>query len=376
MARLLVIGLVAVLATAASTARSQTLEFDGVCAAPPCAAGGLYAAAGVTISPANLNIVASNTGLLVGTNGGRYLFVNPAPFQATLSLARTATFVSVDVARNQFVGPGQVTLQALNNGANVGSPQVVTVAGGNVWSNVAISLPGGFNGIRIGSDAQFGVDNVRIGGNCSGFADVLPADIFCNAVEWLYNRGVTFGCLLGQYCPGGNVTRAQMALFMQRLGVALTPTVLFDYDSLIGDPNAGPGGMATVCSVAHAPTQPSSARAVATLNTANSDSNAIIAFHVEYSIDAGVTWSSFTGTSHQTTASTSGGHDTQTLVTPAISLQTGKTYWFAGRTLRLSPASPITVAMTCSLQIIIDNANPSAAPFDAATGARASAPPR
>src|SRR5687767_7859156 len=58
------------------------------------------------------------------------------------------------------------------------------------------------------------------------FSDVPPTAIFHDAVDWMVNRGVTLGCTAGQFCPNDNVTRAQMALFMNRLGVALTPTLL------------------------------------------------------------------------------------------------------------------------------------------------------
>jgi hypothetical protein len=63
---------------------------------------------------------------------------------------------------------------------------------------------------------------------CQGFGDVLQSDtLVCPAVEWVKNRSVTLGCGDGSnYCPNNNVTRAQMALFMQRLGKALSPEVL------------------------------------------------------------------------------------------------------------------------------------------------------
>ncbi len=60
---------------------------------------------------------------------------------------------------------------------------------------------------------------------CGGFTDVPGAAGYCNAVDWLINRGVTLGCLPGPntYCPNDPVTRAQMALFMQRLGDVISP---------------------------------------------------------------------------------------------------------------------------------------------------------
>ncbi len=55
------------------------------------------------------------------------------------------------------------------------------------------------------------------------FDDVPATATYHNATEWLANRGVTLGCATRLYCPNDFVTRAQMALFMNRLGVALTP---------------------------------------------------------------------------------------------------------------------------------------------------------
>ncbi len=55
------------------------------------------------------------------------------------------------------------------------------------------------------------------------FSDVPASAIYHDAAEWLFNRAITLGCATGLYCPNDFVTRAQMALFMNRLGTALTP---------------------------------------------------------------------------------------------------------------------------------------------------------
>lgn len=59
--------------------------------------------------------------------------------------------------------------------------------------------------------------------NCDVFTDVQNTASYCPAVVWLKNRQVTLGCASTLYCPTDLVTRAAMALFMQRLGTALTP---------------------------------------------------------------------------------------------------------------------------------------------------------
>ncbi len=58
--------------------------------------------------------------------------------------------------------------------------------------------------------------------NCVGFTDVDASVSYCKNVEWLKNRKVTLGCTGSAYCPAQPVNRAQMALFMNRLGTALT----------------------------------------------------------------------------------------------------------------------------------------------------------
>lgn len=61
--------------------------------------------------------------------------------------------------------------------------------------------------------------------SCGGFTDVAATDGHCNAVEWMRNRGVTTGCTASLYCPTQEVSRAAMALFMNRLGLTLSPAL-------------------------------------------------------------------------------------------------------------------------------------------------------
>ena len=55
------------------------------------------------------------------------------------------------------------------------------------------------------------------------FVDVPDDHIFHSAISWMADNEVTKGCnppTNDQYCPGDNVTRGQMAAFMQRLSNA------------------------------------------------------------------------------------------------------------------------------------------------------------
>ena len=54
---------------------------------------------------------------------------------------------------------------------------------------------------------------------CDGFVDVSDGDIFCAAVTFLKNKGITLGCTdSSHFCPNDYVPRWQMALFLQRMG--------------------------------------------------------------------------------------------------------------------------------------------------------------
>ncbi|HEX2766163.1 MAG TPA: S-layer homology domain-containing protein [Candidatus Limnocylindria bacterium] len=54
------------------------------------------------------------------------------------------------------------------------------------------------------------------------FTDVPDSNPFHNDIDALVDSGVTSGCGGGKYCPSSNVTRGQMAAFLNRLG-ALGP---------------------------------------------------------------------------------------------------------------------------------------------------------
>ncbi len=49
------------------------------------------------------------------------------------------------------------------------------------------------------------------------FSDVPSTNVFVEDIEWLADAGVTTGCGGDKFCPGGVVTREQMAAFLRRL---------------------------------------------------------------------------------------------------------------------------------------------------------------
>jgi hypothetical protein len=351
---------------------AQTLDFDSVCATPPCDPASLYAGVGVAISGGGASIVAAGTNGLTGTNGGRFMQVSVFPFQNTITLTRTSVYATLDVARATGTVAGQTfTVQALNNGVPVGAPATVTLGAVNAWSTLVLSVPGGFNGIFLdtalgGATKTYGVDNVRIFGTCNGFSDVLPTDSYCNATEWLANRGVTQGCVAGQYCPANNVTRAQMALFMNRLGDALTPVVQFVDTSPGGiDLDAGQGVSATnVCrTTTFTPVFP---RKAVLTGAFSGQSTGAMRFWVwwSYSTDGGVSWTPINNWAQRTASNSTEFASAST--SAQLDMAVGRTYLFAITATR-DPSDPggndITTSR-CTLLAQFFGRTGATAPFD------------
>ena len=71
---------------------------------------------------------------------------------------------------------------------------------------------------------------------CDGFVDVDDGNaVYCSAVTFVKNKGVTLGCTdSSHYCPNDNVTRLQMALFLQRMGKGGPNNTLGGYTTTIG----------------------------------------------------------------------------------------------------------------------------------------------
>ena len=133
---------------------------------------------------------------------------------------------------------------------------------------------------------------------CAGFTDVSAASQFCPNVEWLKNRGVTLGCTSTTlYCPTDPVTRLSMAAFMNRLGKALSPEVLFRETGTgaITIPTSPTLEVRCDTPDTAATAYPRTAVVTGTLNGL-SDANAVAwRGFVVYSTDGGATWSGTTG---------------------------------------------------------------------------------
>lgn len=128
---------------------------------------------------------------------------------------------------------------------------------------------------------------------CGGFVDISGASPYCDNVEWMVNRAITLGCTSTAFCPGASVTRFAMAAFMNRLGSALSPSLMFA-DAMPGalDPDASP----VVCMTPAQPpaTQPRTALASFSFSGRGAGSLNYAAEAV-MSLNGGTTWGAITG---------------------------------------------------------------------------------
>jgi len=210
---------------------------------------------------------------------------------------------------------------------------------------------------------------------CVGFGDVLASSPFCPNVEWVKNRGVTLGCGTGaNYCPNDPVTRLQMAIFLNRLGTALTPV---DLAPAVSGPVAGisPAGSPILCQTADfavpgtaaPPLYPFPRRAVinAAAILSGPSANIDVSARIVYSTDAGATWTAI-GNSDQYQILRAGltpvDHAT---LNPfgAVDINVGQTMRFAIRLSQFAGSGTITAACTTLVQIW--NRNGASTPFDA-----------
>ena len=126
---------------------------------------------------------------------------------------------------------------------------------------------------------------------CAGFTDVDTSSAFCPNVDWLKNRAITLGCTSATlYCPGDLVNRLSMAAFMNRLGVALTPEIV--YSDAAGTAYDLDNPSAAVCPTASiaAASFPRAAHAGALLTAQFAATAATVALRIVQSIDNGATW--------------------------------------------------------------------------------------
>ena len=201
---------------------------------------------------------------------------------------------------------------------------------------------------------------------CAGFTDVQDTDFFCPSVEWLKNRGITLGCTASAYCPNDPVIRAQMALFMDRLGTALTPSFAVIEGS--GAPTVVDLDVETFSCVSAVYTITDFPR-TAVIRAHFSGLFAGAAAYgmtMRYNTDGnGATFPNFVNGNFEfagATGATWGAASTSAVLPLAV----GSTYRFAIRTIRYGAGTFDLADFRCHLLVEIQNRRGASSPFDAA----------
>jgi hypothetical protein len=184
------------------------------------------------------------------------------------------------------------------------------------------------------------------------FSDVPTAAIYHDAVSWLAARGVTLGCAAGLYCPNEFVTRAQMALFMQRLGTALTPRLVPAEGSGAFDPDLNP----VICqTIAYMPAFPQLARIDSLVSMLPAGTPMAITTRAMVSTNGGASWSP--ATASPLIVSAPGTVWFQAAHQAFMELAAGTTYHFGIGVSRQSGAEDVT-SSNCRIDVWFTHHNP------------------
>ena len=208
--------------------------------------------------------------------------------------------------------------------------------------------------------------------NCANFGDVPASSPFCPNVEWVKNRSITLGCGDGSnYCPNDAVTRLQMAIFMNRLGTALTPAFVRKRDTTLGALNFS--GQQNVCvtdPIAPA-NYPRSAIVRGMLNLFTPDANLDMSAWIVYTVTpaAPFTWTTPTTQDGLSYGALYAGQippdDVSLYPYNVIDLTPGVTYRFAIAGLRTNTIGGSVANAYCENFVQIVNRNGTSSPFDA-----------
>ncbi len=236
-------------------------------------------------------------------------------------------------------------------------------AGSNPFSQTTDQRGAGFPrsvGAAVDMGAMEGV------GYCSGMTDVASDNAFCANVDWLRNRGVTLGCTTTAYCPADPVTRAQMAIFMNRLGAALSPTVLDEGQDLGAWVVPEVGNIKYVC-VTDAVVDVPYRRAALVSGRVNGLADGPVSWRSSlwYSVDDGVNWLP-TSTQVGMRGYAGTGEWTMSATDTVFQLARGLEYRFAIGVNRDDQVTGLTGNFsdsTCNLVVRVVNRNATTAPF-------------
>lgn len=195
----------------------------------------------------------------------------------------------------------------------------------------------------------------------SSFTDIPQSAIYCTDAEWLANRGVTLGCGDTSFCPNDVVTRGSMALFMQRLGSALSSTILV-VDTVPGPIDLDAAAPIIACQTADFAVSgfPRIAR-ITTTFAGNAGAALNYQHEVYVSTNGGTTW---TFTNGNINRSGTGGAQWISSNTEYIAqLAVGTTYRWGVRLGRESGTGDFT-ASRCFINVEVNSRTGTSSPFD------------
>ena len=200
-----------------------------------------------------------------------------------------------------------------------------------------------------------------VGAPCAGFSDVQDTDSFCTAVEWLKNRSITLGCTASTYCPANAVTRASMALFLNRLGTALTPRLEFMEAALAAvDPDASP----SLCPTAQIASAPYPRQALVSVAFGGQSAGDLgYAARPLVSVNNGASWIDITNPANDIRESVVGAAWTNAATSGVYPIPATQSVRFAVGVIRYSGAADFTQAR-CHVTANVLNANGISSPFD------------
>ena len=143
--------------------------------------------------------------------------------------------LALKVFRADGTAVGEVPVARLAAGARVwdwdGRVAGTRVEDGSYYVTLVGSVGGATHAnpsVGFGGSVLLARYGVTVGTVLMPFSDV---DSFVGSIEWLYMEGITGGCSATRFCPEDEVTRAQMAMFLTRaLDLATTTTDYFDDD--------------------------------------------------------------------------------------------------------------------------------------------------
>lgn len=173
-----------------------------------------------SLASENIDNVVTYEGPVPSVVSIELLDVNPSK-EESVSFFVTFSEDVDDVDEDDFelVIDGDLTGVSIDNVVGTGDQRVVSVLTGTGVGSIQLIVP---EGASIVDDDEFSmIDlpydegpsyNIRI----QSFTDVPITDIYWSWIERLSDSGLTAGCSVTEYCPDMPVTRAQMAIFLER----------------------------------------------------------------------------------------------------------------------------------------------------------------